>query len=130
AGKAVHRAGVLFKAPHKLDYQHLVPLAADATAGYTAFIADPAHVRRRDGFKLTDHGTDLTGALDEANYCIWCHEQGKDSCSKGLKEKAPATAFKKTVFNVPLAGCPLEEKISEFHLVKARGEPIAALGII
>ena len=33
---------------------------------------------------------DLAGALDEANYCIWCHEQGKDSCSKGLKEKPAA----------------------------------------
>ena len=31
---------------------------------------------------------------------------------------------------MPLAGCPLEEKISEFHMVKARGEPLAALGII
>jgi NADPH-dependent glutamate synthase beta subunit-like oxidoreductase/NAD(P)H-flavin reductase len=116
AGKAKHRAGVLFKTPPKLDYMKLIP----------------AHVetRTRDGFKLTDHGTDLAGALDEANYCIWCHEQGKDSCSRGLKEKAPATGFRKTVFNVPLAGCPLEEKISEFHMVKARGEPLAALGII
>ena len=48
------------------------------------------HLRQREGFALTDPGTDLVGALDEANYCIWCHEQGKDSCSKGLKEKAPA----------------------------------------
>jgi NADPH-dependent glutamate synthase beta subunit-like oxidoreductase len=87
-------------------------------------------LRQRDGFALTDPGTDLTGALDQANYCIWCHEQSKDSCSKGLKEKAPAAGFKKTPFGVPLAGCPLEEKISEFHLVKARGEPIGALAII
>ena len=21
------------------------------------------------------------------NYCIWCHSQGKDSCSKGLKDR-------------------------------------------
>jgi NADPH-dependent glutamate synthase beta subunit-like oxidoreductase len=68
--------------------------------------------------------------LDEANYCIWCHEQGKDSCSKGLKEKPPSQGFRKTVFGVPLNGCPLEEKISEFHMVKARGQPIAALGIV
>src|SRR4029077_20123042 len=47
-----------------------------------------------------------------------------------LKEKAPASGFKKTQFGVPLAGCPLEEKISEFHLVKARGEPLAALAMI
>ena len=42
--------------------------------------------RRRDGFTLTDPGTDLSGALDHANYCIWCHNQTKDSCSKGLRE--------------------------------------------
>ncbi|HYC14181.1 MAG TPA: FAD-dependent oxidoreductase [Stellaceae bacterium] len=114
-GKAKHRGGVLFKAPHKLDFMRLIP---------------HTELRRREGFALTDPGTDLVGALDQANYCIWCHEQGKDSCSKGLKEKAPAGAFKSTVFGVPLAGCPLEEKISGFHMVKARGEPLAALGII
>jgi NADPH-dependent glutamate synthase beta subunit-like oxidoreductase/NAD(P)H-flavin reductase len=114
-GKEKHRHGVLFKAPRKLDYMKLIP---------------HTELRERDGFALTDPGTDLVGALDQANYCIWCHEQGKDSCSKGLKEKAPADAFRKTVFGVPLAGCPLEEKISEFHMVKARGEPLAALGII
>ncbi|HEX2333257.1 MAG TPA: hypothetical protein VHI32_08800, partial [Burkholderiales bacterium] len=114
-GKAKHRGGVLFKAPRKLDYMKLIP---------------HTELRHREGFKLTDPGTDLAGALDEANYCIWCHEQGKDSCSKGLKEKPPAEGFRKTVFGVPLAGCPLEEKISEFQMVKARGEPLAALGII
>src|SRR6266404_5704975 len=128
AGKAKHAAGVLFKAPQKLDYMRLVPVHTDTSRGFAAHRLEP--LRHREGFGLTDPGTDLTGALDEANYCIWCHEQGKDSCSKGLKEKAPAEGFKKTVFGVSLAGCPLEEKISEMHMVKARGEPLAALGII
>ena len=30
-----------------------------------------ARWRARDGFGLTDAGTDLAGALDQANYCIW-----------------------------------------------------------
>ncbi|HLX80177.1 MAG TPA: FAD-dependent oxidoreductase [Burkholderiales bacterium] len=127
-GKAKHRAGILFKTPLKLDFMRLVPVHTDMSQGFAKHSLE--HLRQRDGFALTDHGTDLTGALDQANYCIWCHEQGKDSCSKGLKEKAPATGFKKTQFGVPLAGCPLEEKISEFHLVKARGEPLAALAVI
>jgi NADPH-dependent glutamate synthase beta subunit-like oxidoreductase/NAD(P)H-flavin reductase len=127
-GKARHRAGVLFKTPRKLDFMHLVPVHTDNSQGFAKHSLE--HLRQRDGFALTDGGTDLTGALDEANYCIWCHEQGKDSCSKGLKEKAPAVGFKKTQFGVPLAGCPLEEKISEFHMVKARGELLAALAII
>jgi NADPH-dependent glutamate synthase beta subunit-like oxidoreductase/NAD(P)H-flavin reductase len=127
-GKRKHRDGVLFKAPRKLDFMKLVPLHTNIDRGFAEHTL--GHLRSRDGFKLTDAGTDLVGALDETNYCIWCHEQGKDSCSKGLKEKAPAETFKKTVFGVPLAGCPLEEKISEFQMVKSRGEPLAALGII
>ena len=87
-----------------------------------------AHRRARDGFALTDPGTDLTGALDQANYCIWCHNQGKDSCSKGLREKSGE--FKKSAFGVPLAGCPLDEKISEMNLVEAGGHTIGALGIV
>src|SRR5438309_8958231 len=128
AGKAKHATGVLFKAPQKLDYMRLVPVHTGMSRGFAAHRLE--HLRHREGFALTDPGTDLAGALDEANYCIWCHEQGKDSCAKGLKEKAPADGFRSTVFGVPLAGCPLEEKISEFHMVKARGEPLAALGII
>ncbi|MBM3356057.1 MAG: pyridine nucleotide-disulfide oxidoreductase, partial [Betaproteobacteria bacterium] len=128
AGKAKHHAGVLFKTPPKLDFMRLVPVQTDTSTGYARHSV--AHLRQRDGFTLTDPGTDLVGALDQANYCIWCHEQGKDSCSKGLKEKAPSKEFKKTVLKVALAGCPLEEKISEFHLVKTRGQPLAALAVI
>ncbi|HQY71906.1 MAG TPA: FAD-dependent oxidoreductase, partial [Pseudomonadales bacterium] len=134
AGRARHRDGVLFKAPAKLDYQNLVPLITRETLGFPRHTID--HLRRREGFALTDHGTDLAGALDEANYCIWCHNQGKDSCSRGLREKAPRGAdpasapFRKSPFGVTLAGCPLEEKISEFHLVKTQGQPIAALAMI
>jgi NADPH-dependent glutamate synthase beta subunit-like oxidoreductase/NAD(P)H-flavin reductase len=135
-GKAKHGRGVLFKAPKKLDYMRLVPVHTTNERGFSEHRLD--HLRERHGFELTDRGTDLVGALDEANYCIWCHEQGKDSCSKGLMEKPQKGAepgpdsslFKKTIFGVPLNGCPLEEKISEFHMVKARGEPLAALGII
>ena len=79
---------------------------------------------------------DLPAALDQSHYCIWCHEQGKDSCAHGLLEKKAADAppaanpFKKSPFGVTLAGCPLEEKISEFHKLRAEGWPLAALAII
>ena len=69
AGKAKHAAGVLFKAPQKLDYMRLVPVHTDTSRGFAEHRLD--HLRRREGFGLTDPGTDLTGALDEANYCIW-----------------------------------------------------------
>jgi len=83
AGKAKHRHGVLFKAPRKLDYMRLVPVHTETKRGFPEHTLE--HLRERQGFELTDRGTDLVGALDESNYCIWCHEQGKDSCSKGLK---------------------------------------------
>ena len=129
-GKKKHRAGVLFKVPGKLDFMRLVPVHTDESQGFPRHTLSDEHLRLREGFGLTDPGTDLNGALDQANYCIWCHEQGKDSCSKGLREKAPAGGYKKSVFGVTLAGCPLEEKISEFHLVKARGQPLGALAMI
>ena len=132
AGQHQHLAGVLFKAPKKLDFQRLVPLTTNEENGITVHTL--SHVRRRHGFALTDAGTDLVGALDQANYCIWCHEQGRDSCSHGLKEKAPADGgappFRKTVFGVPLAGCPLEERISEFQKLKSDGVSVGALAMI
>ena len=135
AGRDRHRGGILFKVPAKLDFEHLVPLATVNLDGINAYRLGGGHaLRRRKGFALTDAGTDLNGALDQANYCIWCHEQAKDSCSKGLKEKPPAdggvAAFKKNIFDVKLAGCPLEEKISEFHKIKSQGHALGALAII
>ncbi|MCL6650297.1 MAG: transglutaminaseTgpA domain-containing protein, partial [Chloroflexi bacterium] len=134
-GRARHRSGVLFKAPAKLDPQRLVPVETDASRGFSVHALGAEHLRRREGFRLTDPGTGLAGALDQAHYCIWCHEQGKDSCSKGLPERkaagaAGAARFRRSPFGVPLAGCPLEEKISEFHKAKAEGLPIGALAII
>ncbi len=127
-GKAKHHAGVLFKTPHKLDMQHLVAAEPVESGGLVQLQFPSDHWRHREGFQLTDAGTDLTGALDQASYCIKCHNQGKDSCSTGLKEKDGA--FKASVFGVKLAGCPLEEKISEMNVVKGNGNPIGALAII
>ena len=129
AGRERHRGGVLFKVPHRLEMTHLVPVETVVQYGVAMLHLPPAQWRRREGFKLTDPGTDLKGALDQANYCIWCHHQGKDSCSRGLKDKK-TNSFQKSAFGVTLAGCPLEEKISEMNEVKARGNSIGALGIV
>ena len=137
-GRERSHASVLFKKPTKVDAQNLVAHAQRdenqyAADGVTTFTIKPEHIRRRNGFALTDEGSDLRGALSEANYCIWCHAQGKDSCSVGLREKPGAdgkAAFKKSPFGVALAGCPLEEKISEFHTLKATGYAISALAVI
>jgi NADPH-dependent glutamate synthase beta subunit-like oxidoreductase/NAD(P)H-flavin reductase len=127
-GQHQHKGGFLFKVPHKVDPHHLVPVETEVVDGVAMLKLPKAHRRARDGFALTDLGTDLAGALDHANYCIWCHNQGKDSCSKGLKEKTGE--YKKSAFGVVLAGCPLDEKISEMNLVAAGGHSLGALGIV
>src|SRR5207253_9370067 len=76
----------------------------------------------------TDPGFDLVRALDHTFYCIWCHNQGKDSCSKGLRDRKTGQ-FQKSPFGVTLAGCPLEEKISEMNLLKSEGFSIGALAM-
>jgi len=128
AGIAKHHHGVLFKVPHKLDPQHLIQIETTTTDGIDRIALPREKWRHREGFHLTDPGMDRTHALDQANYCIKCHNQGKDSCSTGLKEKDGA--FKASVFGVTLAGCPLDEKISEMNVVKQNGNPIGAVAIV
>lgn len=128
AGTHKHKIGVLFKIPNKLDLLNLVPVETEVVNGVTIKKLSNSHLRHREGFALTDKGGSLEKALDDANYCIYCHNQGKDSCSKGLKEKDGA--FKKTALNVPQAGCPLEEKISEMNTLKARGVSVGALATV
>ena len=98
---------------------HLVPVETIERDGVTMMRLPEHRVAGARRFRADRPGTDLAGALDQANYCIWCHNQGKDSCSTGLKEKDGE--FQKSAFGVTLAGCPLEEKISEMNLVEARG---------
>jgi len=97
--------------------------------GVTRLKLAGGHLRRREGFGLTDPGADLKKALDHANYCIFCHHQGKDSCSTGLKDRKTG-AFAKSPFNVTLNGCPLEEKISEMNELKAAGHTLGALAVV
>jgi NADPH-dependent glutamate synthase beta subunit-like oxidoreductase/NAD(P)H-flavin reductase len=127
-GKKRHRDGPLFKVPHKLDFEHLVPIETEVVDGVTRLKLPRPMLRHREGFALTDEGFDLVRALDHTNYCIWCHNQGKDSCSRGLRDRKTG-AFQKSPFGVTLAGCPLEEKISEMNLLKSEGFSIGALAM-
>ena len=127
AGRERYRKSPLFHLPDRVDPDHLVALETEVVEGVTMLKAHAGHLRRREGFALTDQGMDLQGALDQANYCIFCHNQGKDSCSHGLTEKDGG--YKKSPHGVTLAGCPLDEKISEMNMLKAQGHGLAALGV-
>lgn len=68
------------------------------------------------GFEYRDNVSDHRLAHMQSHYCIHCHKQQKDSCSKGLDQEQE--------------GCPLDEKISEMNLLKSRGFNIGALAMI
>ena len=57
-----------------------------------------------------------------------CHERDKDTCSKGIRDKEGKVTT--NPLGIPLAGCPLDEKISEMHTVRKRGDAIGALAIV
>jgi NADPH-dependent glutamate synthase beta subunit-like oxidoreductase/NAD(P)H-flavin reductase len=122
-GRQKHKEGVLFKIPKKLDFNNLVELEEENGVKKSP----DKNIKNRDGFKLTDKGCNLDFALDQAKYCIYCHNQGKDSCSVGLKEKEGS--FKSDTFGTQLSGCPLDQKISEMNFLKSEGNSIAALAM-
>ena len=128
-GRRVHRHGILFTLPERMDHAHLVPVRTIGTPARLTLAPQESGSRQRDGFELTDTGTTLAGALHQARYCIHCHKQQKDSCSKGLQDRHTAVVQTNLLGNI-LSGCPLEERISEFLSLKAEGHPIAALAMI
>ncbi len=129
AGRAAHPGNTLFHAPRKIDPLYLVPVETIERDGVTMLRLPEHHWRHRDGFALTDSGMSRQQALDQMNYCIWCHSQTKDSCSKGLKDRKTG-AYQKSPFGVPLTGCPLDEKISEMHELRAQGHVLGAFAAI
>jgi NADPH-dependent glutamate synthase beta subunit-like oxidoreductase/NAD(P)H-flavin reductase len=128
-GQHHHHGGTLFRVPRRIDPQHLVPVETIERDGVTMLRLPEHDWRHREGFALTDTGMNTQQALDQVNYCIWCHTQGKDSCSTGMKDRKTG-AFQKSVFGVTLNGCPLDEKISEMHTLRAAGHVLGAFATI
>ncbi len=117
-----------FKIPHPLDYQNLVHLIHPEPKLHNIMRGKSDEMRRRDGFKLTDDRGTRRDALGEVDYCLICHERDKDSCSTGLREKDGAP--KRNPLGIKTEGCPLDEKISEMHLLKKQGDSIASLALV
>jgi NADPH-dependent glutamate synthase beta subunit-like oxidoreductase/NAD(P)H-flavin reductase len=119
---------VSYRQPHALDYAHLVQIERPQVDMPELMIGPKDKLRRRDGFKLTDPRMNEREVLDEAHYCIYCHDRDKDSCSKGFIEKD--SSYRKNPLGIPLAGCPLDEKISEAHLLRKDGDALSALALV
>ena len=127
-GKAV--AGwASFREPERTDFNDLVEHETESREGYSVWKGPARHRRPRDGFALTDRRYGQRDILYEIDHCIYCHDRDRDSCSKGMRNPKDGT-FKVNPLGVNITGCPLEEKISEMHLVKREGDSIGALALI
>ncbi len=112
----------------KIDFENLVETISPRDALPEMKYGPEEHLRHRQGFKLTDTRMTTKEYLREVDYCIFCHERKKDSCAKGFEEKEGG--YKKNPLGIPLAGCPLDERISEMHVLRREGELIGALSMI
>jgi NADPH-dependent glutamate synthase beta subunit-like oxidoreductase/NAD(P)H-flavin reductase len=123
-----YRSWVIFRFPENVDAFHLVDVQRLSTDLPEAMIGPDWRLRRRDGFQLTDPRMKPREVLSEIHYCVLCHERDKDSCSKGLRDKHGKVAV--NPLGIELEGCPLDEKISEMHVLRKAGDPVGALAIV
>ncbi len=117
-------------APRSIDFQHLVEIRRSEPDELPELFTGPEDERRqRADFALTDRRMNEREVEQEIDYCLFCHERDKDSCAKGLLD-AKTSVVKKNPLGVLLQGCPLDEKISEMHLMRQRGDVLAALALV
>ncbi|MGB0678372.1 MAG: FAD-dependent oxidoreductase [Polyangiales bacterium] len=115
--------------PHKQDFQDLVELRRPkAELSECSEGPEQARRQRSEPFALTDNRATPRQVAREVDYCIFCHPRDKDSCSKGLRDKQGQV--QKNALGVELKGCPLDEKISEMHLLRRDGHYIGALATV
>ncbi|KLT22205.1 putative bifunctional glutamate synthase subunit beta/2-polyprenylphenol hydroxylase [Wolbachia endosymbiont of Armadillidium vulgare str. wVulC] len=126
AWRVKNKQSILFSIHRKIDHENLIPFSKKEVDKVEVLYSN--EVKRRYGFDLTSKKVSLNKALDNAHYCIFCHKQNKDSCSKGLINND--NTFKQSPLKVELHGCPLEQKISEMNLMKSEGYSIASLAIV
>jgi NADPH-dependent glutamate synthase beta subunit-like oxidoreductase/NAD(P)H-flavin reductase len=118
-----------FHLPEPMDYGSLVRSERPNAELPEERVGPPEKHRRRDGFVLTDPRMTRRQVLGETHYCLLCHDREKDSCSRGFSD-AKTGGFQKNPLGIPLTGCPLDEKISEMHVLRREGDSIGALALI
>ncbi len=117
-----------FRLPTSVRHEALVQIRRSSEARPEELEGPEHHRRHRDGFRLTDRRMSRLEVRNEVEYCIYCDDRDKDSCSKGFRTKEGT--YKPSPLGVPLTGCPLDEKISEAHSLRSQGDAIAALALI
>lgn len=112
AAWALHqnRPSTLFRLPRKVNPDALFLVHREDNT-----LTSPDKIQRK-GFDCTTPSVRTLDALDQAHYCILCHNQDKDSCAKGYAENTK--------------GCPLDQKISEMNTLRTQGYVLGALAMI
>jgi NADPH-dependent glutamate synthase beta subunit-like oxidoreductase/NAD(P)H-flavin reductase len=123
-----YRHWVSFHFPEAMDHFNLVQVERSQTDLPESMVGPDARLRRRDGFALTDWRMQPRQILGEIHYCILCHERDKDTCSKGILDAGGKVT--NNPLDIPLEGCPLDEKISEMHYMGRHGDAIGALALV
>lgn len=128
-GQAVVKNWVSFQLPHQTEPMNLIATLRKEN-GHLEGTQETR--RQRLGFQLTDARMTVREVQNEVHYCVYCHDHHGDFCSKGFpnKKDEPSFGLKKDALGNVLTGCPLEEKISEMHVMKREGYVIAPLAII
>lgn len=131
-GEKITKNWVSFRLPQKRNYENLVSVKPVVDDPYQRLEGPLETMRTRDGFKLTDERMTEKEVLSEIHYCVYCHKNSGDFCSRGfpVKKNKPELGLKVNPTNEILTGCPLEEKISEMHVLKKSGFAIGALATI
>jgi NADPH-dependent glutamate synthase beta subunit-like oxidoreductase/NAD(P)H-flavin reductase len=131
-GQAWVHDWISFRLPQPIDHANLVPVIPVTNDPLKRLEAPLSTRRQRYGFKLTDQRMSALQVKNELHYCIYCHDNRTDFCSKGFPEKKTqiAARLKTDPLGNILTGCPLTEKISEMHWLKRQGYLIAPLAVI
>lgn len=131
-GQAATKGWASLKLPQRRDYQRLIPIMPVKDDPHQRQQLPAVDLRQRDGFDLTDHRMSIEQVLDEVHYCVFCHENEGDFCSKGfpVKKGDASQGLRDNPLGNTLIGCPLEEKISEMHALKRDAHTIGALAMI
>lgn len=122
------KSWTIFFQPKKTDYDYLVEYKSEKENGFEKFVNHTDHFRERTGFHLNEIDRTHRQFLNQIDYCMYCHDRKKDSCSTGFFDRFGE--LQKNPLGNKLKGCPLDEKISESHLLRKNGFPLASLSII
>lgn len=127
---AMHNAKSLgwahYLLPQKRDYENLIDLEKTSDGAIST------QINIREGFAHQDKSMTEEQVHYQVHYCIYCHKNQGDFCRRGfpVKKKQPELGFKLNPSGELLSGCPLDERISEMHYLRAQGDLMAAFAMI